>query len=190
MDCFAKLGIARAVWLDPDAVQQRFLELSAHAHPDKAAPEARAEAEREFTAINHAAQTLRQTRARIVHLLELEGAPPAPHVRNVPAGALELFTPVAELTRKADALLKEKASSNSPMLQVQFFEKALGCADEIQTFQKRVREKIGAAEAELRGIELPLDEARRKRVEEIAALLGFLERWHAQLSERATSLTF
>lgn len=174
----------RAAWLDPEGLKERFLTLSAELHPDKAADKPKAEGE--FRALNEAHQILRNTRTRLLHLLELSGARKQEHVQTVPGAALDLFPKIAELTRSSDALLKEKVGANSPMLRVQFLDKALTCVDSIQAVQSELQQRVGKIESNLRAT----SGASLRELEEAAAALGFLERWSAQLQERAAALTF
>jgi DnaJ-domain-containing protein 1 len=196
MDSFALLGVPRQIWIDADALKERFLAVSSAIHPDKAeSTEAKVRAEEDFAALNTAYNTLRSTRGRILHLLELAGAPRPEHVQNVPESAAALFPLVAEATRAADALLKEKSGASSPMLKVQFLSRALPCAESLQRLQAQLRAKIGDIEDNLKEKSVsepgvPLSQEAARELQEIAATLGFLERWSSQLQERALALSF
>jgi len=78
-DCFELLQEPRRPWLDADALKARFLKLSAAAHPDRfhgGTESERAQANDRSAELNAAYNTLRETRDRLFHLLELErGAP-------------------------------------------------------------------------------------------------------------------
>jgi curved DNA-binding protein CbpA len=173
-------------WLDPEDLKQRFLARSASAHPDKSAADKKA-AEAEFQHLNEAYNVLRHPRSRLLHLLDLAGLPPPSHAQAIPRAALELFEPIANVTRRADALLKEKAAASSPMLKVQFFAKALDCVDELQRLQTEARQRMSRIEEELRKKGASLD---APALQQAAAAFGFFERWRAQLEERSTSLSF
>jgi DnaJ-domain-containing protein 1 len=188
-DHFARLALPPSAWLDPDALKEKFLTRSAELHPDKA--DDKAAAELEFQALNGSYQILRNSRARLLHLLDLLGLGRPEHVQAIPPLALDLFSTIAELTRASDALLKEKTSANSPMLKVQWFEKALPCIDRLQALQNEIKQRINRIEAQLQ--QLPPNAPAlsiSSILSEAAAALGFLERWHAQLQERAAALTF
>ncbi len=185
IDHFARLGVPHNSWLDPETLKERFLGLSSNAHPDKATEE-KEKAEEAFRGLNESYQILRNNRSRILHLLELQGVPKPEHVQAIPPIALDLFSRIAEVTRNSDALLKEKAAASSPILKVQLFEKALPCVDAIQELQAEVRNRLERVETTLR----TLGSAETKTLQEAAATLGFLEKWQAQLQERAAMLTF
>lgn len=186
-DHFARIGLPRQPWLDPEELKARFLALSAEAHPDKATDKQNAETA--FQAINEAYNVLRHSRSRLLHLLELEGAAKPAHVATLPPVALELFTSIAEVTKRADSLLKEKAAANSPMLKVQFFQKAMDCVDALQATQGEIQKRISLIDAELNGA-VANWKGSLPKLQEAAAALGFLEKWKAQLQERSTALTF
>jgi hypothetical protein len=197
MDCFARLELPRQLWLDPEILKQNFLRLSAERHPDKArGEEQKQEAEKEFAALNGAYNTLRHTRTRLLHFLELEGVPKGAHVQSVPPAALEFFSRVAEITKEADGLAREKRAAASPMIKVQAFTKALACAETVRALQAGLAGQIRRTETELQSlassgqIQPPLSPAIVNTLQAAAATLGFLERWNAQLQEKIAALTF
>jgi len=190
MNHFARFGLEPKPWINTELLQQRFLEFSAEAHPDKNTE--KAEAERESQELNAAYNVLRNTRTRLLHLLEIAGAPKQDHVQNVPAEALESFATVAAATKGADALIKEKTATTSPMLKVQLMERALHEIDATQQLQEKLRTRIAASENRLKamGWSSPPSDGELKVARETAATLGFLERWNAQLQDRIGALTF
>ena len=201
-DFFAILQQPRRPHLEPAALKEAFLRLSAETHPDKASPSGKSAAEGRFAEMNTAYHTLRQTRSRLLHLLELEGQPAAAHVQTAPSEVTPFFAPVAELTRAADEFLQRKRQAHSPMLQAQFFAEGLDWTDRIQELQARLAGQIRALEEELVALEPywtqapPPGSAARAaslplaRLQQIATILGFFERWNTQLQERLTALAF
>jgi curved DNA-binding protein CbpA len=194
MNHFERLGFSPRPWIDAGGLKDKFLQLSAQAHPDKASASDKDSSEKRFQELNASYNVLRNTRARLLHLLELSGAAKQEHVQEVPPAALELFPEVAAATKRADGLIKEKAAANSPMLRVQFMERGLEEVERLQELQGRIREKINAIENSLKDLNAswssaPTD-AVLKAASEAAAALGFFERWNAQLQERIGALTF
>ena len=212
---FARFGFTPSPWIDPELLKQRFLELSAAHHPDKATEKARAE--QDFQAINQSYNILRNTRARLLHVLELHGRAKQEHVQNVPAEVMPFFMEVASVTQRADALIKQKSTATSPMLKVQLMKQALNETESIQSLQAKLKASIDRIEAQLKRwaeapteagwreaqprsgsflnrtdlAELPaLDLGTLDQFAQSAAALGFLERWSAQLNERIGALTF
>lgn len=201
-DFFAILGQPRLPALDLEQLREAFLRRSTEAHPDKAGPRDKPAAEKQFAEINAAYNILRHSRPRLLHLLELEGLPPVPHVQSAPPEVTPFFAPVAELTRAADEFLARRRKASSPMLQAQFFAEALDWTDQIQAVQSRLHQQIRALEDELLPMNLvwakapPLPDLTRaaalplERVQQITTILGFFERWNSQLQERLTALAF
>lgn len=189
---FARFGLTPSPWVGIDLLKQRFLELSAAHHPDKATDKNRAE--QEFQAINQSYNILRNSRARLLHLLELHGRPKQEHVQNVPAEVMPFFMEVAHVTQRADALIKQKSAATSPMLKVQLMDQALNQTENIQSLQAKLRTSINQIEAQLKltadnfpAVPTP---PTLNQLAQAAAALGFLERWSTQLQERIGALTF
>lgn len=189
LDCFETLGLPRRVWLDAGQVNERFLAVSAATHPDKASPERRAQAEAAFAQANRSQHVLQNSRLRLLHWLELAGVPSAPHVQPVPEAVLGRFPPVAQLLKEADELLARKRGATSPMIQVQLFQAGMTLTEKLQQLQTALSDDIRALEAELKSCGDIAPDA-FPRLEDIAAQLGFLERWHSQLTERISQLVF
>ena len=179
-------------WIDQEQLKERFLQLSAEVHPDKTLD--KPAAERAFTELNSSYNVLRNTRARLLHLLELCGAPGKEHVQDVPDAALDFFAEVAAVTKSVEALLRKKTAADSPMLKVQLMSESLAQLEKVQEIQDRIRAKIEAVETGLAQLSLdwppPHAESGLKALREAAAALGFLDRWNSQLHERAARLTF
>lgn len=201
-DYFAILRQPRLPSLDPESLKREFLTLSAECHPDKAAAGEKDQAEARFAELNAAYNCLKDSKERLRHLLELEGAPPAPHVQAAPPEVMDFFAPIAELTRQVDQFLAEKRKATSPILQARLFEQGLGWTDRVQDLQDRLRERMAGIEEELARLNAPWRQAPPpgnparaaalplERLHQIAAALGFLQRWNAQLRERAALLAF
>jgi curved DNA-binding protein CbpA len=205
MDNFALLGQVRRPWVDPDSLKAAFLEISARTHPDRVpaatAPE-RETATRRYAELNAAYNSLRDPKQRLLHLLELElGAPPA-NVQDIPPGTMDLFVEVGQNCRQADGILEGKARQASPLLQAQWFEKGIACAEALGVLQQRIHLRRDALLAELKAMNaawnaapppespgragaLPL-----RRLEEIGRELSYITRWSGQIHERITQLSF
>jgi len=194
MNHFTRFGSEPRPWIDSEQLKKKFLQLSAEIHPDKAQPGQKTPSEQHFQELNESYNALRNTRARLLHLMELSGLPKQQHVQNVPAAAIELFPVIAAATKQADALIREKAVAGSPMLKVQWMERGLIEIESLQEKQGRIIEKIREIENSLKVLDSnwspPPSAATLKHLQEAAAALGFLERWNAQLQERIGTLTF
>lgn len=204
IDNFALLNEPRRPWLDPEVLKSKFFALSNAVHPDRvhsASNVEKATANQRYVELNAAYNCLRDPRARLRHLLELElGAKPK-QVESIPDGMMEWFVEVSRLVREADAFLAEKAEVTSPMLQVQVFERGHELADILRTLQTKLNTQSGTFAAELmtlnaawetappvgssaRATALPLE-----RLEQIHLKFSFFVRWTAQIQERIVQLS-
>ena len=196
-DNFTLFDEPRRPWLDAKRLKEKFLALSAQAHPDRqhgAAEAVRNEASRRFSELNAAYNCLRDPKERLRHLLELElGAKPK-DIERIPGELLEYFAEVGNLGRNIDAFLLERANVTSPILEVQWFERGQDWTDKINALQNKLNTRLNALDAELKALNpvwkstadrsaLPLD-----RLEAIYRLLGYFGRWTAQLQERLVRL--
>src|ERR1039458_7617080 len=115
-DFFALLNEPRRPWLDADLLKQKFLALSANAHPDRihsASESDKVDATKRFTELNTAYSCLAEPKLRLLHLLELElGAKPK-DIQQIPTALADLFAEVATSCRSADGFLVEKTKATS-----------------------------------------------------------------------------
>src|SRR5690349_152892 len=105
VDYFALLGEPRRAWLDPEILKARFLSLSSAVHPDRVhgAPEPERKAAQErYTRLNAAYQCLRDTKLRLLHLLELHHGGKLQDVQDIPPETMSLFFEVGNLCRETD----------------------------------------------------------------------------------------
>src|SRR5580704_17653109 len=105
-DYFKLLEQPRRPWLDVDALKQTFLARSSQIHPDRVhnAPEAERQAAGErYAKLNTAYQCLREPKARLRHLLELESGARSADIQQVPPALTERFFEIGRLCREADA---------------------------------------------------------------------------------------
>jgi DnaJ-domain-containing protein 1 len=205
IDNFALLGQARRPWIDADFLKAAFLEISSRMHPDRVAATAEPEHEavtRHYAELNAAHNCLRDPKARVLHLLELElGAPPA-NIQDIPAGTMDLFLQVGRECRSADEILAGKPREQSPLLQARWCEKGMACTEALGVLQHRIHSRRDELLAELKSMNdawntapppgspdragaLPL-----RRLEEIGRELSYTTRWSGQIHERIALLSF
>jgi DnaJ-domain-containing protein 1 len=200
-DNFALFDEPRRPWIDPEALKQKFLALSARLHPDRshALPEAeRTEAGRKFSDLNAAYNCLRDSKERLRHLLQLElGEKPA-DIQAVPPELMDWHFEIGRLCREADAVIAANAAPASPLVKVAQFERAQAQLDKLNAMRQRINARIDAVSQELAAMNpawntTPPGNPERdqilKRLDEIYRLLGYLGRWLNQVQERAVSLS-
>jgi DnaJ-domain-containing protein 1 len=195
-DNFLLLDEPRRPWLDPEALKQKFLSLSAEVHPDRAhqLPAARKEAATKcYAELNAAYQCLRDPKERLRHLLELEtGAKPA-EVQAVPPELVDSSFEIGRLCKETDAFLVEKVKVTSLLLQVQLFERSQEWTGRLMSLQRDIQLRQDELMNELKGMNSAWEStaALREpvgRLEQIYHLLGYYRRWSEQLRERVVRL--
>lgn len=204
MDHFAVLDHPRLPWVDLEALKERFLQLSMAAHPDRfhnGSVEERAAATARYAELNAAHNCLRDPKARVLHLLELElGSPPA-NLKDISAETMDLFMEVGQACREADRIVAAKAKASSPLLQAQWFEPAMACSEELSALLQRIHLRRETLLTELHAMNAawesapPPGSAARaaalplRRLEEMGRDLSYLSRWSGQLQERIGQLS-
>jgi curved DNA-binding protein CbpA len=205
MDHFAALDHPRQPWIDLEALKERFLEVSMPAHPDRvhnASAEDRAAATDRYAELNAAYNCLRDDKARVLHLLELElGAPPA-NLKDIPPDTMELFVEVGLGCREADRIVAARAKASSPLLQAQWLEPAMTQAEKLGALRDRITLRRDKLLTELRamnsvwqaapppGSPARADALPLRRLEEMGRDLSYFSRWSAQLQERIAEISF
>jgi len=201
-DHFSLLNETRRPWLDAARLRQKFLGLAAEFHPDRThnAPEAeKAAAHQHYAALNAAYNCLAEPKLRVLHLLELErGGKPA-DIQTIPAALADLFASIAGVCREADTFLLEREKVTSPLLKIQWFERAQDWIERLNGWQKKLGDLRGNLDARLE--ELDRDWMKTNgdtgqktailaRLEELYRLFGYFNRWQSQLQERVARLSF
>ncbi len=197
-DYFALLNEPRRPWLDADALRQKFLALSANLHPDRihsAGESDKTAATKKFTELNAAYNCLAEPKLRLLHLLELElGAKPK-DIQSIPAQLADLFAEVAAVCRQADDFLVEKRKVSSPLLQVQWFERAQEWAEKLNALQRRLNDLNAQVMDRLKTLDdqwISADGTSRRamlpKLEELYRFFGYFNRWNSQIQERVVQL--
>jgi curved DNA-binding protein CbpA len=196
-DNFALLNEPRRPWLDADVLKQKFLALASDLHPDRvhnASELEKTEATKRYAELNAAYQCLLEPKSRLLHLLELESGTKPKDVQQIPPALADLFAEVANSCRSADNFLVEKSAVTSPLLQVQWFERAQEWIERLNLLQK----KLGGLHEQLLG-ELKAADANwpagarpelLAQLEELYRLFSYFNRWGRQLQERIVRLSF
>ncbi|MDR3459042.1 MAG: DnaJ domain-containing protein [Verrucomicrobiae bacterium] len=199
-DYFALLNEPRRPWLDVVALKQKFLTLSASAHPDKihaASDTEKSAAARTFAELNAAYNCLVDPKTRLLHLLELElGAKPK-DIQQIPATLADLFAEVALTCRSTDSFLAEKAKATSPLVQVQLFERGQEWVEKLNALQQKLNALRDQLVTSLQSLDtqwLATNTTSRHetlpQLEEHYRLFGYLNRWNNQIQERVVQLSF
>ncbi|HVU08817.1 MAG TPA: DnaJ domain-containing protein [Verrucomicrobiae bacterium] len=197
-DYFALFNEPCRPWLDSDLLKQKFLEASANLHPDKIPSASETEkiaATKKFAELNAAYNCLAEPKSRLLHLLELESGAKPKEIQQIPATLADLFAEVAATCRSADNFLVEKAKATSPLLQVQFFERAQEWIERLNSLQIKLNDLRGQLIDKLKSIDAKWMEANAEskrellpQLEDIYRLFGYFNRWNSQIQERIVRL--
>ncbi|HWH69177.1 MAG TPA: hypothetical protein VNT26_07315 [Candidatus Sulfotelmatobacter sp.] len=201
-DFFALLQEPRRPWLDPEALKQKFLRLSAAVHPDRVHSASDAErhaAQQRYANLNTAYQCLREPKTRLQHLLELERGAKPQQVQQIPPELMPFFMEAGRLFRDVDAFLAEKAKVTSPLLKVELFQRGQAWVDRLSALQNQLRGQDEALLTELQNLNAfwdgrsppapPERAALLPQVEALWRLLSYFARWQSQIQERILLLT-
>ena len=196
-DYFVLLNEPRRPWLDADSLKQKFLALASDLHPDRvhnASEAEKSEATKRYAELNAAYNCLLEPKSRLLHLLELESGAKPKDVQQIPPALADLFAEVANSCRSADSFLVEKSAVTSPLLQVQWFERAQEWIERLNLLQKKLGGLHEQLLGELKSADANWPTAARPelfaRLEELYRLFSYFNRWSRQLQERIVRLSF
>lgn len=172
IDYFAMFEMPRKLWVETDALELKFLQLSWKLHPDRYAGASEQERElslRHSSELNDAYRTLRDPIARVEYLLSLEGM--RKQGENKQQAPAELLEEVFELNESLDELREARAAGGDlAALRARLeeaeknFQSKLGEVDEL--LQGGAREWDAALDARA------VPEARKKSLSRMNELLN------------------
>ena len=162
-DYFALFEMPRKLWIEMNALEQRFLQLSWKLHPDNFVNATETERElslKRSSELNDAYRVLRDPVARVEYLLGLENMrKEGEHKQQAPP---ELLEEVFELNESLDEL-REAKSSGSDLAALK---------SRLEAVEKSFGENLGEVDAQLReaartwdaGIDANADDAARRKI--------------------------
>lgn len=162
-DYFALFEMPRKLWIQMDALEQRFLKLSWKLHPDNfvnATKEERELSLKHSSELNDAYRTLRDPVARVEYLLGLENMrKEGQHKQQAPP---ELLEEVFELNESLDELREAKSAGGD----------LAALKSRLESAEKNFGEKLAEVDAQLQAtardwdaaVDAHADEAARKRI--------------------------
>ena len=140
-DFFALLHEPRRPGLDASRLRDKFLALASECHPDRvhnASAAEKAAANRHYAELNAAVQCLTDPKTRLLHLLELERGSRPPEIQTIPPALADWFVGIAAICREADAFLLEREKVTSPLLKIQWVERAQAWIERLQEWQQNL----------------------------------------------------
>ena len=185
-DAFALLEFPRQPWLEPDALKQAFLDRSTATHPDKFTdPDDKESAQAQFAELNLAHDTLRDPKRRLQHLLTLERGHKPEEVHDILPETADLFLEVGQLLKPIDTFLAERETQTSPLLKAQSYPQALEWLEKNNTLLSRIRQELHALDAGAHELNARWD---CDAIEKLFHQYSYLQKWQAQLNDRAVRL--
>src|SRR5437667_2911573 len=140
LDHFSRFGLPRKLWIEMNALEQKFLQLSWKLHPDNfvnAPTETQERSLKESSELNDAYRVLRDPVARAEYLLEIEGTrKEGEHKQQAPP---ELLEEVFELNESLDELREAKSSGGD----------LAALKSRLNSAEKNFQEKLGEVDAQL-----------------------------------------
>ena len=187
-DAFALLDEPRQPWLDVEALKGKFLTQSSETHPDNFIdPPKKESAQEGFTNLNTAHDILRDPKRRLQHLLTLERGEKPAEVHDILPETADLFIEVGQLLKPVDALLEKREAETSPLLKAQSYGEALDWLEKVNNLLKTIHEELAALEQVARELNGNWD---CDSVEKLFHQYSYLQKWRAQLNDRAVRLGF
>ncbi len=196
------MGVPRRPWLEAEALKAQFLRLSAGIHPDHihdSSVEAKREAQERFMDLNTAYNCLREPRERLGHLLELETGRQLDPLAEIPPGLSDLFFELGGVCRQVDEFNARRRAASSPLLQVRCLSEGQSWLERSSALQAKVRDCQGQVTRQLQATDAQWQEHQNagepqpasliSHLAEIHRLLGYLNRWSAQVQERMVQLS-
>ena len=158
-DYFAIFGLPRKLWMERDALEQKYLQLSWKLHPDNfvnATEEERERSLRRSSELNDAYRTLEDPVARVEYLLSLENMrKEGEHKQQAPP---ELLEEVFELNESLDEL-REAKSAGSDLASLK---------SRLESAEKNFGEKLGEVDAQLQVTAREWDDALDRNADDVA----------------------
>jgi len=206
MDHFKSLGLEPSFYLDPDDVQAAFNKLSSSLHPDhfhEAAEMEKLAAHQLYTALNVAAQTLKDPVRRLEYILEIsapksENSDSSSRFSAPPPDLADTLMEIGMLCQNVDRFLVKKDQALSPMIKVQLFKEGLTWKSELDKWINTVRGMFLKTTLKLK--EIPQIQLKNPGLEAdhdlLSQLKSFLQRMKSlqraenQLRERQVRLLF
>src|SRR5271156_1365392 len=162
-DYFAIFGLSRKLWIEMNALEQKYLQLSWKLHPDNfvnATEEERELSLRRSSELNDAYRTLQDPVARVEYLLGLENMrKEGEHKQQAPP---ELLEEVFELNESLDELREAKSAGND----------LAALKSRLESAEKNFGERLGEVDVQLQAtacdwdaaVDASANEAARKKI--------------------------
>jgi DnaJ-domain-containing protein 1 len=188
IDYFSLLQQPRRPWLNAEQLKEKYIQLTISMHPDRQTPQLPEQNPApDFANINNAFRVLVDPKARLQHLLKLEGI--ATSADSVPETLADVFLETGTLIQEIDLLISRTTANtlSKALRQPEILEARKLAADLLDKLQAIYHSAL----EELQKLDQLWTSTHRIALElsAVSAKLAYLTRWIAQLEERQFQLS-
>lgn len=188
IDYFSLLQQPRRPWLNAEQLKEKYIRLTILMHPDRQTPQLPEEGPApDFANINNAFRILVDPKARLQHLLKLEGI--ATDADSVPETLADVFLETGTLIQEIDLLISRTTANtlSKALRQPEIVEARKLAADLLDKLQGIYHSAL----EELQKLDQlwPSTHQIAPELSAVSAKLAYLTRWIAQLEERQFQLS-
>jgi curved DNA-binding protein CbpA len=188
IDYFSLLQQPRRPWLNAEQLKEKYIQITISMHPDRPTQQSSNQSSApDFAYINEAFRVLVDPKARLQHLLKLEGI--AANADSIPETLADVFLETGTLIQEIDLLISRTTANalSKALRQPEILEAKKLAADLLDKLQGIYESAL----EELRKFD-QLWTSTHQIAPELSALsakLAYLTRWIAQLEERQFQLS-
>lgn len=187
---FETLGLPARPWLEPEALQARYVELAAKWHPDASADP---QAETRFQELVRAHLLLRDPVKRLDCVLQLEisrsaGMPPGPQITEE---LTELFLSIATFNRQLQTFHAQQPATQSPLSRALLQSDRLSLGHDLEKLSRTVEHHWQRCETQIHAADTIWERRTPELLDSLVKVLRemvFLQRWRTQLREARVRL--
>ena len=119
------------------------------------------------------------------HLLTLERGHKPEEVHDILPETADLFIEVGQLLKPIDTFLADREAETSPLLKAQSYPQALEWLEKTNTLLSRIQQELQALDDDARELN---DQWDCEVLEKLFHQYSYLQKWQAQLNDRAVRL--
>ena len=188
IDYFSLLQQPRRPWLNAEQLKEKYIQITIAMHPDRPAPPASGKnSAPDFAYINEAFRVLVDPKARLQHLLKLEGI--AANSDAVPETLGDVFLETGTLVQEIDLLISRTTANtlSKALRQPEILEAKKLAADMLDKLQGIYQRALD----DLKKLDQLWSSTHQiaPELSAVSAKLAYLTRWIAQLEERQFQLS-
>ena len=177
MDPFEILSLPRRPFLDDEEIATAYRKLAGALHPDQQGGDAAA-----FRELGEAAAILRDPARRLKELAGISASHPFPEK------AAELFSKVAEILQRSDALIAQTGTASNALTKALLMAPLKSLSLDLSSVQEQLSTWRIFLEEEIQRIDRHWPESDPETLSHLADSFAYADRWSSQLRERELAL--